>query len=431
MCATLRGTFSTASEFLRMRREHWMEPERIRALQARRFREILREAVRTPGYAAAVPGAEDAAASADAAPQDIATLPKTPVRANPGAFISPAHAEARLSGLHTSGYSGAPMKVFVDGAAFSHRHAIGLLQAQDFRRHPADLLVEVTRNPYPYAPFGVPGLFRKRHLSIYADVHGIFDGIRRLRPDIIGWYPSMAYQLARVNDAQGRPVRLKSVFSGGETLLPRAREAISQSFGCSVFNQYSSVEFSSMAWECPEEHSLHVNESSFLLEVIDDAGKPNKSGEGEVAVTCFFNHAMPLVRYLIGDRAAWGRECPCGRGTRVLESVCGRSNDCVVLPSGRLSNSFAFNLLHYGGPIEGVWEYQFVQEREGELLFRYVPRGGGMSQEGMAELKRRIARACLGEDMRLEIEAVQSIPREKSGKFRDVVSRVAQPSIRQ
>jgi phenylacetate-CoA ligase len=323
------------------------------------------------------------------------------------------------------------MKVFLDRDSISHRDAIGLLQASDFRRRPWDLLVEVTRNPYPYVQLRVPGLFRKRHLSIYEDAHAIFEGIRSLHPDIMGWYPSMSLQLARINDGLGRPVRLRSVFSGGETLFPRAREAIRQSFGCDVFSQYGSVEFSSMAWECPEEHSLHVNEASFLIEITDGAGRPKKSGEGEVAVTCFFNRAMPLVRYLIGDRARWGRECPCGRGTRVIESLRGRSNDFVVLPSGRLSSCFAFNLILYGGAIEGVWEYQFVQEQDGGLLFRYVPLGKGISPEGLAELKRRIAKACLGEDMRLEIEAVQSIPRDESGKFRDVVSLVPQPSVRQ
>jgi phenylacetate-CoA ligase len=412
-------------DYLGLRREHWLGREQIESIQQRRYEAITDTARLLPYYRRRFESCGDSP-SKDLEMGGFPILPKDDVRMSPNDFINPSIPRKKLFEMQTSGSTGTPLGVVCDQQTFEHRHAIGLLLAQDFRRSPRDLLVEISRKSDSFAPFAVPGLFRKKHLSIFLEESELFRSVRRLGPDSLGWYPSMAQTLARINDSLGRPVRLKSVFCGGEALSARVRASIEESFSCRVYEQYASVEFSALAWECPEEHRLHVNDSSFLIEVIDGRGKPIKSGTGDLAVTCFFNRAMPLVRYMIGDRAKWGRECSCGRGTRVLDSISGRSDDFIVLPSGKHRSAFAFNLLYYGEKIEGIWKYQIVQEREDLLVFRYVPEGRGLSGAGCADLRKRISKACLYENVKLEFEAADSIPREKSGKLRKIISKPAQ-----
>mgnify|MGYP000113622014 CR=1 FL=1 len=51
-------------------------------------------------------------------------------------------------------------------------------------------------------------------------------------------------------------------------------------------------------------------------------------------VTPFYNLAMPLIRYDIGDYAEAGAPCACGRTLPVLARIMGRSRNMLRLPGG-------------------------------------------------------------------------------------------------
>ena len=55
--------------------------------------------------------------------------------------------------------------------------------------------------------------------------------------------------------------------------------------------------------------------NSALIEFVDEAGEYVSSGEqGEIVVTGFLNHVMPLIRYRIGDVGVpTDEKCACGR----------------------------------------------------------------------------------------------------------------------
>ena len=57
---------------------------------------------------------------------------------------------------------------------------------------------------------------------------------------------------------------------------------------------------------------------------------------GDVLVTDLENFGMPLIRYAIGDRAAFAAAgaCDCGRGLPRLATVEGRSMDVIRFPNG-------------------------------------------------------------------------------------------------
>ena len=52
------------------------------------------------------------------------------------------------------------------------------------------------------------------------------------------------------------------------------------------------------------------------VEVETPAGPAAPGETGAILVTDLLNHAMPLIRYRIGDLALGGRSCPCGRHCR-------------------------------------------------------------------------------------------------------------------
>ena len=62
-----------------------------------------------------------------------------------------------------------------------------------------------------------------------------------------------------------------------------------------------------MAMECPQGR-IHVIPAAGILEILREDGSPCSAGEvGEIVVTGLLNDAMPLIRYRVGDYAAWAK----------------------------------------------------------------------------------------------------------------------------
>jgi phenylacetate-CoA ligase len=401
-------------KFMSLRKEQWLDRDAMERLQGERLEAVLSSASKTAYYGKTI--------------CDLASLPVTPKEAacsDPFAFIPVGTRPETLASMNTSGSTGTPGKFFFDNDAMQHRAAVSAFVMTEFGRGPFDLYAEISRQTR--RNFSLPrmlGLYRKIHIPVFQDMDRIFSALLRQKPDIFGWYPSISVYLAALNDEQGRPLRCKSVLSSGEPLPDAWREKIERSFSCPVFEQYASFEFGTLAFECPEEHSMHVNASSCIIEISDERGRPKKSGIGRILVSSLYNHAMPLIRYAIGDLGVWGKDCSCGRSLPVIKSIRGREDDFVVLPGGRLRSSFAFNILFYGREIGGVWEYQLVQEDEDLFVMKYVPRSGGISAQGEKEFARRVRMAAGSEDIKIEFERAERLERGKTGKLQKLVSKV-------
>ena len=112
---------------------------------------------------------------------------------------------------------------------------------------------------------------------------------------------------------------------------------------CSVANQYGANEVNSIAYECPQGH-LHCMEDNVYVEILDDQGIPVPDGvSGNIYVTTCHNHAMPFIRYGIGDRESIAENtCSCGHHGRILKLKSGRGDDWVWMENGRKINLYVF-----------------------------------------------------------------------------------------
>jgi phenylacetate-CoA ligase len=193
-----------------------------------------------------------------------------------------------------------------------------------------------------------------------------------------------------------------------------------------VTNRYGCEEVSLIACECDQHRGLHVSADSVLVEVIHD-GKPAAPGTpGSIVVTDLSNFAMPLIRYLIGDVGIVAdRTCPCGRGSMMLETIEGREADYVVTADGRLISGISLTE-NFAVLVPGIAQIQIVQEQLRRFVFRIV-RGGDWDAVSERKLAALVAER-FGSNSRYDIEFVDVIPQEPSGKYRFCISRVSHPS---
>ena len=260
-------------------------------------------------------------------------------------------------------------------------------------------------------------------LSINTPVEQQMEWLQRENPHYLITYPSnLAALLSYCRDTGARVPNLRFVETLAEILHPDVRAACREVWGVKVVDMYSSQEVGYMALQCPEHEHYHVQSENVLLEVLDDEGRPCAPGEtGRIVVTPLHNFAMPLIRYSIGDYAAVGEPCPCGRGLPVLARVLGRVRNMLTLPSGeRLWPYFGGNKFVEVAPVS---QYQIVQRSLIELEVRVVPIRP-LTDEDEARI-RDVIEGEVGAGFSISFSYPQEIGRSKGGKFEDFRSEIA------
>jgi phenylacetate-CoA ligase len=140
---------------------------------------------------------------------------------------------------------------------------------------------------------------------------------------IVGYGSAIAALAESALEANISPLPLRSTIVSGDTLQPRMRLSIERFFQCKCFDHYGQAEAVAMATECLH-GCMHVIPAAGIIEILREDGSACAPGEvGEIVATGLLNDAMPLIRYRLGDYAAWSKElnCPCGNQQPVITNL--------------------------------------------------------------------------------------------------------------
>lgn len=176
-----------------------------------------------------------------------------------------------------------------------------------------------------------------------------------------------------------------------------------------------------VAMECPL-GKLHLNGSSFYVEILGDDGEPVREGERGVAhLTSIGDHVLPHIRYCTGDVYTLLGRCECGHVHPAVRHE-GRRREMLVLPDDSLVSGKDVDMT-VGAP-PGLELYQMEQINEERCEFRYLADDSFTGDEARA-LRQRLL-GLLGPEIEVEMERVSYLPAQRSGKFASCTSAVAQ-----
>jgi phenylacetate-CoA ligase len=264
-------------------------------------------------------------------------------------------------------------------------------------------------------------------LDVRTNVEQQIDWLRRRKPRYLMTYPSLLRALAEhVIEAGNIAISFDLVFTVGEILSPDVRARAQRAFGARVLDRYGATEAGHLATECPDCGQYHVSAESALVEVLREDGSSASPGEtGRVVVTPFYNFAMPLIRYEIGDFAEVGMSGACLRTLPSLRRVLGRERNMFLLPDGGRvwPDTRTIEMQKF----LGFQQIQVVQIAPAEIEVRYVSDGSGRQpdQTGLQDYFRSV----LHPELQVHAIAVDAIARLPSGKFEDYVSLVHSPAV--
>jgi phenylacetate-CoA ligase len=258
-----------------------------------------------------------------------------------------------------------------------------------------------------------------------AAMEGYARAIQEFQPHCIyGYASSLALLAAHLLDRKTRLrlPKLKVVCTTGEPLFDYQRALIGKAFGAPVANEFGSRDIGFTAHETPDGQMLLMSES-IIMEVLDESGQPVPPGEtGEAVMTALETFAQPFIRYRTGDMVRMADEsCKAGRGLDVIAEVLGRSTDFVVRADGTIMHALA--VIYVLRAVAGVAEFKIVQHSLHEFEVMVVP-NANWQESSRVEIETGLHKR-LGDDIRINLRLVESIPAEASGKHRYVISRVS------
>jgi len=412
----------------------WWPRDRLLALQVQRLRGLLQHAQHHVPYYRdlfARLGFDPANVSSLADLQRLPFLGKPEIRANTDALK--ADNALGLARFNTGGSSGEPLIFFIGNQRVSHDVAAKWRATRWWGVDIGDPEIVVWGSPIELtAQDRVRAirdtLLRTELLPAFemseAKLDGFVARIRARRPKMLFGYPSALSHIAQ--HAEKRGIRMddlgiKVAFCTSERLYDHQRTAIERIFGCPVANGYGSRDAGFIAHQCPS-GGMHLTAEDIIVEIIDAEGRVLPPGQaGEIVVTHLATGDFPFIRYRTGDVAVMDTaSCACGRGLPMLKEIQGRATDFVVARDGTVMHGLA--LIYILRDLPQVAGFRIVQETLDLTRVQVVP-GAGFGGDTTLRIQRGLA-ARLGEGVRIELEQVNEIAPEKSGKYRYVISKV-------
>jgi phenylacetate-CoA ligase len=408
-------------------KQQWLKMSELEEIQRKMLRGIIKHAYEN------VPLYHQKFRSVGVKPDDIKTvddLKKIPITTKqelrdnfPDGVIAKGIDINKCGVSHTSGSTGIPLAVVYSKKDDDYEKAIALRPNLSCGQKIRDSWAIIT-NPEHIVPkkwFQRIGFFSPEFISVFGSVKERMQILEKINPDVLDGYPSSIYLLAKEIEKTGNDkIHPGIIFSTAEVLTDEMRKYINSVFEGEMYDQFGCVELARTAWECPEHCSYHIDMDAVVMEFLR-GGEAVASGErGEIVYTGLYQHAMPFIRYASGDVGIPSDEkCPCGRGLPLMKVLEGRKDAFIQVPNGEIFSPLIWTL--FMRFYSDISQFKVIQEKI-DLIRMQIVEGKGFSQETIDRVKRDV-KNVLGEDMHIEIEIVDEIPKE-AGKVRSVVSNV-------
>ncbi|MHC4553593.1 MAG: phenylacetate--CoA ligase family protein, partial [Planctomycetota bacterium] len=332
------------------KRQSWLaetqyySQEQLNKLQLDAFQYLVRHVYET------VPYYRDYMKQKDFGPDDIVSLDdvqrfeiidKHVVRSQADRFVSSKYVDRFMRTVHTGGTTGTPLPIRRNLRGIQTEHAFVRRQFDWAGIKMSDRVAYLTwrRMAAPNATarwYAYDAGLKELHLST---VHLSEDMIipyaetmKKYNIKAINGYPSAVYFMAKGLLAKNHPIKLNAILTTSETMEPHQRQVIEKAFQCQVYDYYGCAERVCYIHTC-EQGNYHILPEYGITELIP-AEAPNE-GCHRVVGTGFWNLAMPLIRYNMGDLVQKQEgDCSCGRAFPMVSRIMGRDGTYIQTPSG-------------------------------------------------------------------------------------------------
>jgi phenylacetate-CoA ligase len=214
---------------------------------------------------------------------------------------------------------------------------------------------------------------------------------------------------------------IKLCISTSEVCTQEDHNIIEKGFGVKHVREYGASEVGLIAFDV-QDGSWRICEEAIYNEVVDDNANQLTYGQtGNMLCTSLFNTVLPIIRYQIGDMIVL-KERNNKSIYRSIDKLMGRTNDTVILPSGKIAAGFTFyyvsrSILESSGVLK-----EFIVRQTEVDHFRFeIVADRDLTHTEIQQIKEKIT-LYLEPGLKLSINRVDKINRSKSGKIKHFYS---------
>ena len=248
--------------------------------------------------------------------------------------------------------------------------------------------------------------------------------------------PSYAVNIAAILrdlHMHAESLNLHTGLFGAEPWSETLRGQLEESLHITALDNYGLTEVigPGVAGECEHKNGLHVNEDHFIVEVIDPETLQSlpPGREGDLVFTTITKEGFPLIRYRTGDISRLLEEpCACGRTTRRMQRVSGRTDDLIFIKGQKVFPSQIEEILLEA---EGIApQYRILLDRvdgddtmevQVEISENYPAFDELKNLERLRDTIGRRIELVLGVEAKVTLVEPRSLMRDSRGKQRRVI----------
>lgn len=347
--------------------------------------------------------------------------------------VDPSRIPGQIGPVHvqrTSGSTGVPFETRQDTVCRERRIALIKAANESMGFHNGEPLMHL-RAVKHYWDFEGDMIWREDLNILYVDngsltdekVGRIIAALDTYKIKAVRGYMTTLDTMTRYMVEHGIKPQRKIVFiSVGELLQEPLRKRIAEDLGCTVVSQYGNEECGVFGQSEINGSGNEINlyRENCLFEILKlDSDKPVEDNElGRIVVTDYTNHAMPLIRYDIGDLAMVGSRTEEGE-IATIKNLAGRKTDLISRTDGTcidLYNSVPVEI--FNNPSVKQWQFIQREAKDYKLILCVKDDSVASRRDHFVALMRGI----LGTDANVEVEFVNDIPVLSSGKRKVVVN---------
>ena len=348
--------------------------------------------------------------------EDFPVLQKRSLKERQDDFMSRAYERSRLAVKATSGSYGIPLRTYMSPEKRARQWAEVMFFSRWAGYEVGRSYIDVTnyagrsrwnhfvRNRVPCNPGHLPENWAREQRA----------KILRSGACVVIGYPSalrlIADECLRRGDTP-EEIGLTGIITTAEPLFEDTRTILQRAFDCPVMSRYAAHETGVVAHEhyAPGRHV--INRASYVVEVLKEGcDAPAELGErGRIVVTDLFSHAMPLIRYEIGDSSC-SLAAPDADEWPILGIISGRAVERIFDVGGVpiVPERLAYEMRNF----DRVRQFQFVQTAAGRYVVRLVVSPDFVDEDAV----RRCLGELVGDQWAMSFEYHDAIPALPSGK---------------
>jgi len=410
-------------------KQQWLKESELKKIQSKMLRSIIRHSYEN------VPFYHNKMKNAKITPYDIKCaedLQKMPLTTKQELKETPLSERISINTNlkkcwtpHTGGSTGIPLTVAYSESDEDYQKAVALRPNLSCGQKIFDRWIIISspnRVNSEKKWFQKIGVFSPQFISLFDNLDNQLLYLKKFNPDIIDGFASSIYLLSlKIRETDSTKIKPRIIYTTSEVLTKQMRETIESVFNLKVYDQFGCVELGRTAWECTEHMGYHIDSDAVVMEFLKNGLNVAPGEQGEITYTGLYNFTMPLIRYTIEDVGILSEEkCPCGRGLPLLKLIEGRKDEFLFTPDGKIHSPIIWQLLLK--PISEIYQFRIIQEKMNRIVIQIV-KSDNYSQETTNSIINQVT-SYFGDNINFEIEFLQEIPREKSGKVRAVLSRI-------